>query len=443
GNDKLYGGGGSDTMYGASGDDFLDGGAGVDKMIGGYGNDTYVIDSLSDVFKESVDGGIDTVQVGFTYTLRGYFENLTLIGSAAIDGTGSDFDNVMTGNNAANKLYGGSGNDTLIGNGGSDRLEGGSGNDKLNGGLGADILVGGSGNDVFVFTSAAAADGDVLTSFTRGQDKFDLSGIDAKSGTAAMDPFTIIGATAFSGKQGELRIYDAGGKTFIAGDVNGDKVADFQFQSALGAYNATDFIFATGGPGGGGGGGTDPVSVSSAVTFTLAAGSSNLTLTGGAAIDGTGNTLDNLITGNDAANKLYGLGGSDTLKGGGGIDRLEGGEGNDWLDGGLQVDTLVGGNGGDTFAFTSVAGANGDIITDFKTGLDKLDFSAIDAKASTGANDAFTLIGTGAFTGVEGQMRAVVSGGQIYMQGDVNGDKIADFQIQLNQQNLAVGDFIL
>ena len=68
------------------------------------------------------------------------------------------------------------------------------------------------------------------------------------------------------------------------------------------------------------GGGTDPVQTS--ITYTLSASQEieNLTLTGSAAIDGTGNGLGNVITGNSAANILAGGGGDDALNGGGGID---------------------------------------------------------------------------------------------------------------------------
>ena len=74
-------------------------------MIGGAGNDTYVVDAAGDV----VDGswpaqGTDTVQSSVTYTLGANVENLTLTGTAAINGTGNTLDNTLTGNAGNNIL---------------------------------------------------------------------------------------------------------------------------------------------------------------------------------------------------------------------------------------------------------------------------------------------------------------------------------------------------
>jgi len=95
--------------------------------------------------------------------------------------------------------------------------------------------------------------------------------------------------------------------------------------------------------------GTD--TVLSSVTHTLASEVENLTLTGGSAINGTGNELDNIVTGNTGANTLSGSDGFDTLDGGDGLDHL------------------TGGNDADIFVFHSATAFNNiDVVTDFTTG---------------------------------------------------------------------------
>ncbi|MCZ8240292.1 MAG: VWD domain-containing protein [Microcystis sp. LE19-131.1A] len=97
--------------------------------------------------------------------------------------------------------------------------------------------------------------------------------------------------------------------------------------------------------------------LTAAVTTTLAANVENLTLTGAAAINGTGNAGNNVITGNTANNLLNGGGGNDTLNGGAGLDTLTGGAGNDVF----------------LFQFSQSTVANPDRITDFAIGSDKID----------------------------------------------------------------------
>ncbi len=120
GNDTLSGSVSNDTLLGLDGNDFLDGGAGADTLVGGMGDDTYVVDDVGDMVTENTDEGTDTVQSGITYTLGANVENLTLTGTAAIDGTGNEFSNILTGNSANNTLTGGVGSDTLMGGAGAD-----------------------------------------------------------------------------------------------------------------------------------------------------------------------------------------------------------------------------------------------------------------------------------------------------------------------------------
>ena len=143
------------------------------------------------------------------------------------------------------------------------------------------------------------------------------------------------------------------------------------------------------------------------------------------AIGGSGN--DTLIANN------FGC----TLTGGGGNDTLTGGTGADRLVGGIGVDSLTGGSGRDIFCFaageTSAASGRHDRITDFVSGVDRMDLSGIDAIVATPGSDVFRFMGTSAFDGVAGEINYFYSSslGITILQGDTNGDRIADFAIDL------------
>lgn len=134
---------------------------------------------------------------------------------------------LLAGDDGADRLFGDTGNDTLEGGDGNDQLDGGDGLDRLTGGAGRDILTGGRDADRFVFLSRAdtlRAAQDVITDFDAGEDRIDLSAIDADiAGTAGNQAFRYIRGNTFSGTEGELRF--SGG--VLSGDVNGDGRADF------------------------------------------------------------------------------------------------------------------------------------------------------------------------------------------------------------------------
>ncbi|OQP86748.1 hypothetical protein BTR14_09950 [Rhizobium rhizosphaerae] len=221
--------------------------------------------------KTSITGYIDDVNVvitgkGFTYSSQGIVggtvtglvvkEGSALLASVsglnlsvktlnklASSGTDADWkaatvnvfsgaDNV-SGSNHADTLLGYKGNDTLSGNSGDDTLYGGDGNDTLLGGLGADNLYGGAGKDSFIYKSVGESNAlngiDTIHDFWgKAGDRINLSAIDANSLTSKNDAFSFIGAKAFSGKAGELRVEKQATDTYIYADTNGDKVADFE-----------------------------------------------------------------------------------------------------------------------------------------------------------------------------------------------------------------------
>jgi len=215
--ENLIGGSGNDQLIGNGYGNVLNGGAGADKLTGGLGNDTYIVDNVGDIVTETsaLATEIDTVNSSISYILTANVENLTLTGTAALNGTGNGLNN------------------TLIGNEGDNTLNGGAGADKLIGGLGTDTLTGGAGLDIFVFNiSAESATGlarDNITDFTHSQgDKINL-GIDANTEVAGDQGFTYIGATAFTGVAGQLDYLNG----ILSGDTNGDKVADFEIAVTL------------------------------------------------------------------------------------------------------------------------------------------------------------------------------------------------------------------
>jgi Ca2+-binding RTX toxin-like protein len=188
-----------------------------------------------------------------------------------------------------------------------------------------------------------------------------------------------------------------------------------------------------------GGAGTDTAS-----WYTGAAGVVVSLVTGiGGGGEAQGDTLS-------AIENLSGSQGNDSLVGNSGANILQGWNGNDVLTGAGGQDTLTGGAGADRFVYSSTAqsavGANADMITDFiHAQADKIDLSAIDANTAAAGNQAFSFIGTALFTGVAGQLRfAVTSPGVTTVAGDVNGDGISDFHIQLTGAvALGAGDFAL
>ena len=136
-------------------------------------------------------------------------------------------------------------------------------------------------------------------------------------------------------------------------------------------------------------------------------------------------------------------GGMENVIGSDFADRLSGDDGANVITGGGGADTLAGRGGADKFVYASVMDTKPDapdVIMDFQPGLDKIDLSLINAKAAASTDQSFSFIGSAAFTGVAGQLR-YVSG---LLSGDVTGDGVADFQIQLtNNPALSSSDLIL
>ncbi len=282
-------------------------------------------------------------------------------------------------------IDGGIGKDVISGAGGNDTLTGFAGNDTLSGGAGNDVLVGGLGTDVMTGG--------------QGDDTYDLD------------------------------------------DTFGDD-ADRVIELANG--------------------GTDTVVISDSFFYTMPDHIENLVsqVTEDASRF-SGNAVKNQMQGSRFGDYFEGLGGNDRLRGNAGDDRLDGGDGNDVLTGGdgddslaggLGRDTLTGGRGVDSYVtfgetdriiFNSVAeigkgrtSLTRESIGRFDNGEHLVDFSAIDANGSAAGDAAFTFIKQRAFSGNGAEIRfevvdvAGTTGDYLLLQGDVNGDRRADFQIQ-------------
>ena len=435
----------ADSLVGNAGDDVMIGGAGNDSMTGGIGNDIYVVENTGDIVTEAAGAGTDTVLSEITYVLGANVENLTLIGTAAINGTGNTLANVLIGNAGANILNGGTGADNMaasLGNdtyvvdvagdvvteavgAGTDTVQSGityalganlenvtltgtaainaTGNalaNVLTGNSAANILTGGLGNDTYVVgagdtvTEAAAAGTDTVRSgltyiLDANLENLTLTGTAAINATGNVLNNVLTGNSAANILNGGL-----GNDTYVVGA--GDTVTE-----AAAA-------------------GTD--TVRSGLTYVLGANLENLTLTGTTAINATGNALANVLIGNSASNTLFG---------GDGADRLTGGAGNDLFDYNAIGESGIGN------------GAR-DIITDFLSG-DRIDVIGIDANVVAVGDGAFSFIGTEAFSAA-GQLRYSFDAvtGQTVIEGNINVNVAADFQIALlGNHTLVAGDFLL
>lgn len=317
----------------------------------------------------------------------------TAIGTATIiDGTirGNDGANRLIGTDLADRIEGFGGRDVIYGRAGNDIISGGTGNDRLYGEAGRDSLIGGAGADL----------------------------LDGGSGR----------------------------DTLVGGSGNDRYVVDRLDRIVESRDGGIDTVIAR-------------------HSMTLGKHLENLQLRGNADLRGTGNSLANELTGNAGNNVLNGRAGHDTLSGGAGRDSLIGGAGNDVLLGGSGNDTLMGGSGRDrlrgdlgtdllyggadaqrdVFVFRtdrdSAVGAARDRIYDFRSGVDDIDLSGIDANEDRRGNQAFQFTGR---TADEYSVWYVKKGANVIVRGDNDGDGRADFEILVaGVARLTADDFLL
>ena len=462
GNDIIQGGGGSDTLFGGNGKDTASyagataavnvnlllagtmqdtGGGGVDvlnefeNLTGSKFNDTLIGDDLANVLSggngndmltgglgnDTLDGGAGTDTADYSIAASAITVNLI---SNSVQNTGGAGSDVLLG---IENVIGSNFNDILTGNDLANALTGGTGNDILSGGLGNDMLYGGDGSDIASYASATAgvkvslAIAGAQSTLSAGTDT--LTGIEHLTGSAFDDSLT-----------------GDGGNNILTGNAGNDTLVGGLGDDTLN-----------------GGAGTDTASyasASAAVTVSLLIAAAQNT--GGAGVDTllsienvtgtnyadtlTGNAQNNLLSGGSGNDTLDGGSGNDTLDGGnsndilkgsGGDDTLLGGAGVDSLTGGSGADTLTGGAGVDSFLYTALsesAPGTSDRITDLASG-DKLDVSTIDANSVLGGNQAFHL--AAAFTHSAGEYTLHFDAGTNTTTAafDTNGDAVSNMTI--------------
>ena len=418
--EAIVGSGFADQITGSDGADRLDGGAGTDKLNGGAGNDVLIGGKGDDALNGG--NGIDTAS--YVGAAGAVTVSLALAGAQ---------DTVGAGHDTLSKI------ESLIGSSFADTLTGNAGNNRLDGGLGDDTLTGGAGNDTYVVDA-----NDVVVEAVGG-------GIDTEISTASntvlaanVENLTLAsrGVTA-TGNALANRIIGNASANVIDGGIGADIMTGGAGNDSYVIDNVGDRIVELAG------GGHD--SAVSSVSFTLAAGLDDLTLTGTGDLNATGNADNNVIIGNYGANLLRGGLGDDQLWGKLGADTLRGEAGNDRIVGGAGRDIMTGGTGSDSFVFAGgdFAGTSAttcDLIMDFNHAEgDKIDLSAVDANtASAATNEAFAFIGSDAFGHIAGQLRVAVMTGGVMLQGDTNGDGIADFWVRCDgASTLVAGDLVL
>ncbi|WP_298191005.1 DUF4347 domain-containing protein [Novosphingobium sp.] len=395
GDDVINGFGANDTISALAGNDEIDGGTGADQMTGGLGDDTYYVDNAGDTVIEAATEGTDLVFSSVSLALAANVENLTLLGSSAINAIGNSSDNLLTGNTAANLLNGGLGNDWLDGKAGADTMIGGKGDDTYVLSALTDVVVEAEfeGNDTIRAGFSYALDknvenlqltgtgdfsgvGNVLANTLTGNDGANIlsgeDGNDTLVGGIGAD--TLIGGTGSDTLDG-----GAGTDAMIGGSGNDTYVID----------SADDVIVEEAGQG------ADTVVVG--FDWILADDFENLTLSGAAAVNGTGSTVDNVLIGNGAANTLVGLGGNDTLDGGGGDDTLIGGIGNDSYIIDSAADLII--ENADEGTDTVTASVSFTLVDN----VENLTLGGLVAISGTGNDAANVLIGNDAANALAGQ----------------------------------------
>jgi Ca2+-binding RTX toxin-like protein len=336
--------------------------------------------------------------------------------------------------NLGERVCGKGGNDTIYGLGGGDVLLGGDGHDSLIGGADADWLRGGNGVDTArYFDSSAAVEVNLATGEGDGGTAEGDRLVDIENLEGSMYDDVLIGDDGINLLNGR------DGNDLLSGGHHDDTLFGANHNDTLKGGGGADYL--------NGGSDFDTASYYESPEAVLVMLNVNVASGGDAAGDTfvsienvlgsfhddflVGTEGGNVLTGLDGSDSLQGLGGVDTLNGGDGNDTLYGGNGNDALHGGNGIDslrggsnrdTMSGGSGADTFVFedtseTGITPATADTILDFvRPEGDRISLAIVDADVYAAGNQAFTFIGTAAFSGSPGEVRYYQAGGDTYIE---------------------------
>jgi Ca2+-binding RTX toxin-like protein len=323
---RLDGGDGDDTLRSGDGDDILTGGAGTDLLEGGAGLD--IVDYSGS--PSSVTVFLPSAAVLTGATVDDFLDSIEGV-------IGSDFDDLLVGNDD-----------------GINDINGGGGDDLLRGGLGTNYFTGGDGSDTVDF-SQDGRDSGVSVAFDDFSGENVLFQIENAIGTQFSDMLT--------GNSDNNWLQGGDGDDTLKGLFGSDTFSGGAGSDYFEIRDLTDTIF--------GGEGIDTFGFSvffGSVSITLDV---NETDTGGMYLvdveNLNGTSFHDTLTGNAGANTLDGQVGNDTLFGGDGEDRLLGNFGLDQLSGGTGMDQLFGGDLADTLD----GGADDDFLVG-GTGADTL-----------------------------------------------------------------------
>ncbi len=415
------------TIVGGAYADTLDGGLGADSLSGKGGADTYVIDNAGDriLFEtfSAVSHDIARITTAIDWTVSAGVERVDIMtGNATIHGTDDTVAyNGSTGNDV---IHGGGQDEVMIGNGGADALYGGGGHDEFHtkATSAGTSLVGGTGNDDYFIGHAS------VTVTEQQGEGYDVAFLTSDWVMAAHveDAYVLsLDGRAVTGNAGDNWIFGNNGNDTLLGGAGNDMLdGGLGIDSMVGGTGDDRYLISTlddvvtevAGQG------TD--TVTSNRDYVLGTALENLRLYD-AAINGTGNALNNVIEGSFGDNTLRGQAGNDTLIGSSGADKL------------------IGGTGADVFVFDWGDNLNQpgamDRITDFAAGVDHIDMTPFN---TFGGVD---FVGTAAFSNQAFEMRyEALTNTSLRLLIDTTGDGVADMAIEVVGTNaLTLADFLL